>query len=350
MGPEGNRRVGTVRLRPAAQGRRHERLLVGRQSTRPPLRRADELAAGLPQAGRHMGACPSARRIRDQAGYRQYGRVRARRDDGTSHRGEAPAKPIGRNPPMASVPGLAIAAPPAPADIGDRKQLFIDGRFIADRDRVELRANPPEKLGLVRDEKGLPLRGHIARVIDDAGKVRLYLGHEDVQVLESDDGLHFRRNGVKLPGGTFPMIFLDPHETDPARRYKLFHLEFAEPFDPARHGATPATPRRSDVHKVGRVFPFFTDNPTIVHWDGRIQKYVIYTRASTTARRTSGESAGSRQTTRSSRGPIRGRPRIGCSRRSRTSRSCTRRIATTTRTRTCTTTRPGPTRGPRTST
>ena len=26
-------------------------------------------------------------------------------DDGTSHRGEAPAKPIGRNPPMASVPG-----------------------------------------------------------------------------------------------------------------------------------------------------------------------------------------------------------------------------------------------------
>ena len=60
VGPEGNRRVGTVRLRPAVPGRRHERLLVGRRSTRPPLRRADELAAGLPQAGRHMGACPSA--------------------------------------------------------------------------------------------------------------------------------------------------------------------------------------------------------------------------------------------------------------------------------------------------
>ena len=31
--------------------------------------------------------------------------------------------------------------------------------------------------------------------------------------------------------------------------------------------------------EVGRVLPFFTDNPTIVHWDERIGKYVIYTRA-----------------------------------------------------------------------
>ena len=38
----------------------HERLLVGRQSTWTPLRRTDELAAALPQAGRQMGACPGA--------------------------------------------------------------------------------------------------------------------------------------------------------------------------------------------------------------------------------------------------------------------------------------------------
>src|SRR4029079_15356370 len=30
---------------------------------------------------------------------------------------------------------------------------------------------------------------------------------------------------------------------------------------------------------VGRVLPFFTDNPTIVQWDERRGKYVIYTRA-----------------------------------------------------------------------
>ena len=212
-------------------------------------------------------------------------------------------------PILLRVPRPCCRRAPAPADIGDRKQLFIDDRFIADRDRVELRANPPEKLGLLRDEKGLALRGHIARVIDDAGKVRLYLGHEDVQVLESDDGLHFRRNGVKLPGGTFPMIFLDPHETDPARRYKLFHLEFAEPFDPARHGVYASYSADGVTFtKVGRVFPFFTDNPTIVHWDGRIRKYVIYTRAFDYGSENQRRIGRIGRTTRSSRGPIRGRP------------------------------------------
>ena len=45
---------------------------------------ADELAPRLPQARRHLGESQSARRIRDQAGYRQSGGVRARRDDGAS--------------------------------------------------------------------------------------------------------------------------------------------------------------------------------------------------------------------------------------------------------------------------
>ena len=31
--------------------------------------------------------------------------------------------------------------------------------------------------------------------------------------------------------------------------------------------------------EAGQVLPFITDNPPIVHWDGRIGKYVIYTRA-----------------------------------------------------------------------
>lgn len=175
---------------------------------------------------------------------------------------------------------LAPAAPPPPLDVGDRKQLFIDDRFIADRHRVELRVNPPQKLGPLRDDKGVPLTGHVARVIDDGGKAKLYLGHENVQVLESTNGLAFRRTGVRLPGGLFPTIFLDPHERDPAKKYKLFHLEFSEPFDPARHGVYASYSADGVTFtKVGRVLPFFTDNPTVVHWDGRIGKYVVYTRA-----------------------------------------------------------------------
>ena len=175
---------------------------------------------------------------------------------------------------------LAFGAAPAPIDVGDRKQLFIDERFIAARERIELHTNPPQKVGLLRDETDKPFQGHIARVIDDGGKVHLHLGHEDVQVLESDDGLKFRSTGVKLPGGQFPTIFLDPHEADPAKKYKLFHLEFGTPFDPAKHGVF-ASYSADGVKftKVGRVLPFFTDNPTVVHWDERIKKYVIYTRA-----------------------------------------------------------------------
>jgi hypothetical protein len=175
---------------------------------------------------------------------------------------------------------LTFAAPPAPIDVGDRKQLFVDDRFVAAHERVELRVNPPQKLGTLKDQDGRPLTGHVARVIDDGKTARLYLGHENVQVLESDDGLAFRRTGRRLPGGQFPTPFLDPHEADPAKRYKLFHLEFAEPFDPAKHGVFASY--SADGVKwipVGRVFPFFPDNPTVVHWDGRIGKYVVYTRA-----------------------------------------------------------------------
>lgn len=175
---------------------------------------------------------------------------------------------------------LVIGASSAPMDVGGRKQLFIDHQFISEHQRVALHVNPPQKLSPLRDEKGVLYQGHISRVIDDGGKAKLYLGHKNVQILESDDGLNFRRTGATLPGGLFPTVFLDPHEQDPAKKYKLFHLEFSEPFDPARHGVYASYSADGlKFTKVGRVLPFFTDNPVIVHWDERLRKYVIYTRA-----------------------------------------------------------------------
>lgn len=173
---------------------------------------------------------------------------------------------------------LALAA--SPLEVAGQKQLFIDRRFIADSSRVELRTNPAQKLGRILDEHGKPLQGHVSQVIDDRGTVRLYLGAEGVEVLESADGLHFKRSGTSVSGGIFTTLFLDAHESDPARRYKRFHLEFSPPFDAARHGVF-ASFSADGIHftKVGRVLPFFTDNPTIVQWDPRLGKYVIYTRA-----------------------------------------------------------------------
>ena len=181
---------------------------------------------------------------------------------------------------VAAVFQLLVVMQSEPIDVSDRKQLLLDRRFIADMANVELRANPAQKLGLLRDEQGEVLQGHISRVIDEDGKARLYLGADSIEAFESDDGLSFRRTGVKLSGGGFTTIFVDPHDPDRSRKYKLFHLEFSPPFDPDKHGVF-ASYSADGIHftRVGRVLPFFTDNPTIVHWDERLGKYVIYTRA-----------------------------------------------------------------------
>ena len=168
----------------------------------------------------------------------------------------------------------------APLDVAGDKQLFIDQRFIAESQGIELRTNPAQKIAKLVDEAGQPLQGHISRVIDDQGIVRLYLGADSVDEYQSTDGLTFKRSGTRLSGGGFTTVFLDPHEADSARRYKSFSLEFSPPFDPEKHGVF-ASYSADGVNftKVGRVLPFFTDNPTIVDWDPQRNKYVIYTRA-----------------------------------------------------------------------
>ena len=113
----------------------------------------------------------------------------------------------------------------AAIDVGQGKQLFIDSRMIGRSEGIELRMNPAQKLGPIEFDDGKPLVDHVSRVFEDGGKIRLYVGHEGLTLLESDDAIHFRRAGVSIPGGILPTIFLDPHEADPGRRYKLFRVE-----------------------------------------------------------------------------------------------------------------------------
>lgn len=177
-----------------------------------------------------------------------------------------------------SVSGAAAEAPVA---VGSRKQLFIDQRFIATQRNVELRQNGAQKLGLILDEHGKPSleTGHTSRVIEDQGRVRLYVGAGDLYVLESDDGLRFKRVGRSLGRGELPTIFLDRHDPNPARRYKLFWLQTKIPFDPKTDGIFAAYSADGyEFTNVGRVLPFLIDNPTIVDWDERLGQYVIFTR------------------------------------------------------------------------
>ncbi len=182
--------------------------------------------------------------------------------------------------------GLALcqvaqpAAVEMPLAVASRKQLFIDNRFVAKSEGVTLRANPGQKLGRMLDPSGKPFHGHVSRVIEDKGKIRLYLGHDGVAIHESDDGLHFRATGRSIGGGSFSTIFLDHHDPDPSRRYKLFLLKSKPVFDRKTDGVYAFTsPDGLEFREVGRVLPWFTDNPTIVLWDGRIGKYVVYLRA-----------------------------------------------------------------------
>lgn len=174
----------------------------------------------------------------------------------------------------------AFAADLLPIEIGDHKQLFIDDRFVAESGDIAFRMNHAQKLGFLSDQDGNRIQGHISRVLEDQGKIRLYIGADSLVAYESEDGVQFANTGKSISGGRFSTIFLDLHESDPTRRYKLFWIEFDQRFDPNVHGVYAAFSADGFTFTtVGRVLPLFTDNPCIVWWDERIGKYVIYTRA-----------------------------------------------------------------------
>jgi hypothetical protein len=172
------------------------------------------------------------------------------------------------------------AAQDVPVDIAGRKQLFIDQRFIASSDNVVLRMNQGQKLGPILDEQSRRIQGHVSGVWEDAGKIRLYIGADDLAVYESEDGLHFSRLDINISNGIFPTIFIDTHEPDPARKYKLFWIQSGDPFDPEKDGVFAGYGADGvNFSPAGRVLPFYIDNPALVHWDARLEKYVIFTRA-----------------------------------------------------------------------
>lgn len=165
-------------------------------------------------------------------------------------------------------------------DVGSNKQLFIDHRFIARSENLVLRMNQATKLGLILDEGGKPLENesYISSVIEYQGKIMIYLGAGGVRMAESEDGIHFRKTDVTIPG-TFATVFLDPHDSS-ERRFKVFWTQGFGP-EPQESDGIYGGYSADGVHftTAGRVLPLVIDNPMIVVWDERIQKYVIFTRA-----------------------------------------------------------------------
>jgi hypothetical protein len=165
---------------------------------------------------------------------------------------------------LCGVLGVAIAGAAARAevcDIGDRRQLFLDDWLIAETTNVRREAgvvskhpgNPIIRRDKPWDASRTDLYGS---AVNDPDNKRIQLfysannvpnGHEDrLAYAESRDGgktwtkpefdlipyrEHKRTNIVMLPPSLVfagPCVFRDPHETDPARRYKLFTSSYPD--------------------------------------------------------------------------------------------------------------------------
>lgn len=193
----------------------------------------------------------------------------------------------------------SVARPPeAPIPVTDRKQLFIDRRFIAAADQVTLTMNPPQKLGIVLHSAGEPWElgpGGFFRVIEDGGRFKMYYGAftragQSLAYAESDDGIHWTKpplgivevdgskanNLIYADNAIDATIMVDPRAV-PEQRYKLFRSRVSR--DRAVAGVYAST-SADGLHftEAGRVFPMWPETGLIADWDARIGRYVVYTR------------------------------------------------------------------------
>lgn len=196
----------------------------------------------------------------------------------------------------------ALAAQEA-IDVGDRRQLLFDGRFLASKQGIEFRVHPPRKTGefILRSERHGDIGGY-SSVVEDNGTYHLYyLGESGAAYLRSADGIHWEKPPLRLGGpegkesnlalgsGVGGLkgsphgihVFLDP--TAPSsERFRL--ITNPEEFDSfLQVYSSPDGIHWRHTHRNVLTFrtdtkPHHLDSPNVVFWDTRIRKYVAYVR------------------------------------------------------------------------
>ncbi len=115
--------------------------------------------------------------------------------------------------------GVARASDLVP--VGHRKQLLVDDYVIAETTKVVRGLGKVTKLN-----NGKPVfdAGFYGTVLHDEGKFKLWYRGNPYGYAESKDGVHFRKVaklvGLDTARGDSATFYIDPHETDPAHRYK----------------------------------------------------------------------------------------------------------------------------------
>jgi len=186
-----------------------------------------------------------------------------------------------------------------PIRVGDRKQLFIDHKFIESSKHVELAMNPPRKLGPVLTATKPWERaylGFLAAVVDHDGVCKMWYrtegetGGSALCYATSKNGLRWAKpklgrytfggnkdNNIVLRGIAAGTVFLDPM-APPHQRFKFPH-QMGWP-DPEKGGMYVHW-SADGIHWKGgktRLLPLVPDTANQCHYDPRLGKYVAYIR------------------------------------------------------------------------
>ena len=177
--------------------------------------------------------------------------------------------------------GMSVGLPAAPnalpatIDVGDRNQVFIDGRYLHEKQNVRIVVCPPAKT----NEKCLVGEG--MKVLRGYGNIMSVDGEFRGFDALSKDGAQFRR----VKKGTLPetddivgyvngkaVVFTDPN-APPEQRYKLFERRVLASADGAQW-----QPLARSMFPAQALYPRGMDSQNVIFYDTRIRKFVAYVR------------------------------------------------------------------------
>jgi hypothetical protein len=203
--------------------------------------------------------------------------------------------------------GESTSTRPAVLDVGDRRQVFIDGRFLAASRNVELVVHPPRKTGertLAGDrpwESDGP--GNYSCVIETDGDYHLwYPADKGLCYARSKDGIRWEKPNLGLAEyqgsrdnnivigrgaggidecGSEGMVFLDPN-APPNERFR-YATRISDELKDTVIFSSPDGIHWRLTHKKVLTFTHpqnrqHLDSQNVIFWDDRINKYVAYMR------------------------------------------------------------------------
>ncbi|MBN2295267.1 MAG: hypothetical protein JXM70_22745 [Pirellulales bacterium] len=203
--------------------------------------------------------------------------------------------------------GVLNAGEQKAIDVGSRKQLFFDKKFIDSSDGITITMNPPVKAGIVlRPEKPwekFRLTSYFT-VIQEKDHCRMYYScfsedqwsvpnawekHAYLCCATSKDGIHWERpnlgivefegskqNNIVLKSVVDGTVFVDP-TAPPEQRYKLLHT-----IGPHIGGLRVSYSADGYHFTIGEpVSPWNPDSQQVAFWDKRIKNYAVYLRKNT---------------------------------------------------------------------